>query len=114
MTGDTLKNFRTELEGTSQPFLSHDQSILTLGSCFAEHVGQRLLDFKWRGLNAPFGTLFHPLALEKVLQLAVEGRPLDQTLFVEHDGAFFHHDLHSQFHAHSPEALQSIWQKTVQ
>ncbi len=105
-----MKNFRTELSVSPWPILSHDQSILTLGSCFAAHVGQRLLEFKWTGLNAPLGTLFHPLALEKLLRMAVKEEDLDEALFVDHDGAFFHHDLHSSFYASSRKALQEMWQ----
>ena len=105
-----MKNFRTELNVSPWPILSHEQSILTLGSCFAAHVGQRLLEFKWIGLNAPFGTLFHPLALEKLLRMAVNEEDLDEALFVDHDGAFFHHDLHSSFYATSRKTLQEMWQ----
>jgi hypothetical protein len=104
-----MKSFRTELTLTPDPFLDQSRPILTLGSCFAEHIGEKLLEFKWSGLNAPFGTLFHPLALSRLLRLAVEGRDLDGALFVEHDGAFFHHDLHSRFHAVDTAALQKQW-----
>ncbi|WP_141731090.1 GSCFA domain-containing protein [Oligoflexus tunisiensis] len=104
-----MKSFRTDLTLPPDLFLDQSRLILTLGSCFAEHMGQKLLDFKWSGLNAPFGTLFHPLALSKLLRLAVEGKDLDEALFVEHDGAVFHHDLHSRFHAVDAAALQEQW-----
>jgi hypothetical protein len=108
-----MKPFRTELTLPPAPFLARDRPIFTLGSCFAEHIGQRLLDFKWQGLNAPFGALFHPLALSKLLRLAVAEADLEAELFVEHDGAFFHHDLHSRFFAQDPEALQEKWRKVA-
>jgi hypothetical protein len=108
-----MKPFRTELTLPPAPFLERNRPIFTLGSCFAEHIGQRLLDFKWQGLNAPFGTLFHPLALSKLLRLAVAEADLEPELFVEHDGAFLHHDLHSRFFAQDPAALQEKWREVA-
>jgi hypothetical protein len=108
-----MKPFRTELTLPPTPFLERDRPVFTLGSCFAEHIGQRLLDFKWQGLNAPFGTLFHPLALSKLLRLAAVEADLDAGLFVEHDGAYFHHDLHSRFFAQDPKALQEKWREVA-
>jgi hypothetical protein len=108
-----MKPFRTDFTLPPDRFLERDRPILTLGSCFAEHIGQKLLDFKWSGLSAPFGTLFHPLALSKLLRLAVEERDLDEDLFVEHDGAIFHHDLHARFFAHEASALQKKWRKVA-
>lgn len=104
-----MKSFRTDFALAPDPFLERERAILTLGSCFAEHIGQKLLDFKWEGLNAPFGTLFHPLALSKLLRLAVQEGDLDEDLFVEHDGAIFHHDLHSRFYAQDALTLQKQW-----
>lgn len=106
-----MRPFRTDFALTPDPFLEPNRPILTLGSCFAEHIGQKLLDFKWQGLNAPLGTLFHPLALSKLLRLAVEQADLDAALFVEHDGAFFHHDLHSRYYATDPTVLQTQWRE---
>lgn len=108
-----MKPFRTELTLPPTPFLERNRPIFTLGSCFAEHMGQRLLDFKWQGLNAPFGTLFHPLALSKLLRLAATDADLETGRFVEHDGAYFHHDLHSRFFAQDPAALQEKWRQVA-
>jgi hypothetical protein len=107
--GDSMKSFRTDFALPRDPFLERERPILTLGSCFAEHIGQKLLDFKWQGLNAPFGTLFHPLALSRLLRLAEAEAALDEGLFVEHDGAVFHHDLHSRFYAGDTATLQMKW-----
>ncbi len=108
-----MKSFRTDFALAPDPFLERERAILTLGSCFAEHIGQKLLDFKWQGLNAPFGTLFHPLALSKLLRLAVEKADLEEELFVEQDGAIFHHDLHSRFFAQDALTLQKQWRETA-
>jgi len=108
-----MKSFRTDFALIADPFLEQDRPILTLGSCFAEHIGQKLRDYKWQGLSAPFGTLFHPQALSKVMRLACEDADLDAALFWEHDAAFFHHDLHSRFHATDPAALQLQWREVA-
>lgn len=104
-----MKSFRTDFSLKPEPFLAQDRPILTLGSCFAEHIGQRLLACKWQGLNSPLGALFHPVALSRLLVLAQRNAPLDDAYFVEAEGVFFHHDLHSRFHAADRPGLQTQW-----
>ena len=51
--------------------LGYDSHILTLGSCFAEHIGKKLQYYKYRCVLNPFGILFHPLAIENLISRAM-------------------------------------------
>lgn len=51
--------------------ITYGGHILTLGSCFAEHIGNKLGYYKYRSLLNPFGILFQPLAIENLLTRAV-------------------------------------------
>ncbi|MCX6128358.1 MAG: GSCFA domain-containing protein [Proteobacteria bacterium] len=103
--------FRTDFELPIKPLLHHKRAIVTLGSCFAGTIGQKLLQYKWQGLNESFGTLFQPTAIERLLTLALGDLQLDPDLFVLHDGVYFHYDLPHMFYADNPENLQISWQK---
>lgn len=99
--------FRTELTipPTSAP-ISLGQGILTLGSCFAEVIGQQLRQNKATVLVNPFGTVFNPLSCHALLKRIItqETKELEQGL-LERQGQWFHYDFHSSFTASQPEAL---------
>lgn len=78
------------------PFpISHHSKILSMGSCFAQTIGQKMADAKLNILINPFGTIFHPLALEGLLDKAVFSDSFDENLILERDGLFFHFEAHS-------------------
>lgn len=75
--------------------IDYNSRIVSLGSCFAVNIGQKLDYFKFRNTTNPFGILFHPLALEKFIGFAVNGKT-----FTEAD-IFFHNERWHCFDAHS-------------
>ena len=63
--------FRTEL--TIAPVagqLPRTARVLTMGSCFAESIGSRLAAHKVETRVNPFGNVFQPLALARLLRAA--------------------------------------------
>ena len=102
--------FRTELSiapATDQ--LARTARVLTLGSCFADSIGARLTAAKVTALVNPFGTVFQPLALVKLLRAAA-GEEVDwQQHVVQARGRWQSYDLHGSIGADSPvELLQDI------
>ena len=60
--------FRTEVELPHPSFgLSHDDTIVMLGSCFAENIGQKLLRAKFDVDINPYGIVYNPISVAKVL-----------------------------------------------
>ncbi len=80
--------------------------IVTLGSCFAEVMGQRLADHKLTVLNNPFGTIFNPVSIAKLLTMALQGTMPDENRYLERDGVWFHYDFHSSLWANSRGELR--------
>lgn len=77
------------------PQLDYKSRVVSLGSCFAVNMGQKLDYFKFRNTTNPFGILFHPLAIEKFIDVAV-----NQKHFTELD-VFYHNERWHCFDAHS-------------
>lgn len=83
------------LEKQSNNLIDYNSNVLLLGSCFVENIGDKLDYFKFRNTSNPFGVLFHPQAIEALIQKAIEG-----DLYTE-DHLFYHNEQWHCFDAHS-------------
>lgn len=96
----------TPISIPKSPFpISHQSKILSMGSCFAQTIGQKLVDHKFDCLVNPFGTIFNPYSLVKILEAALFQEAFDEVDSVERDGLFFHYSSHSDLVADSKEVL---------
>ena len=60
--------FRTILTPTrSQIEITHQDKVLCMGSCFAEHIGERLIYHKIPTSLNPFGIVYNPITIAKNL-----------------------------------------------
>ncbi|QHV97112.1 GSCFA domain-containing protein [Spirosoma endbachense] len=87
--------------------------IVTIGSCFAEVMGRRLADHKLTVLDNPFGTIFNPVSIAKLLTMALYGTLPDENRYVERDGVWFHYDFHSSLWANSRDELRNRLTQTL-
>ena len=106
--------FRTELSLAPDPQqLPRTARVLTVGSCFADSIGTQLAAHKVEALINPFGTVFQPLALGRLLRAAA-GEDVDwQQHVVEARGRWQSYDLHGSIGADSPVALLQTIQELV-
>lgn len=75
--------------------IDYNSKIVSLGSCFAVNIGEKFEYYKFQNTINPFGILFHPLALEKIIAKAIL-----QEEFTEKD-IFFHNERWHSFDVHS-------------
>ena len=107
-----MQNFRTTFPiPPSSNKISLDSQILTVGSCFADVVGNQLRDNKLDILVNPFGTLFNPLSIFKILSPSYT--QADERLYVENQKMWFHYDFHSQFISNSKGNLEAQINQTL-
>ena len=104
-------DFRTQTERISlNPRLRHSDKVLVMGSCFAEHIGERLARMKFRTLVNPYGVLYNPLSIATGLGCLIERRPFElEELHEFPDGGWntwLHHSQYSK--PNKEEALQHI------
>lgn len=98
--------FRTELQTASSPLkIRLGDSVFGLGSCFAEHTGRLLADYKWDVLINPFGTLFDPLSMARALEYISQGKDLEDWGYVQREGIWCHFHLHSRISAQKQEEM---------
>lgn len=89
-------NFTTKihLEKYNHP-IDYNSSIMLLGSCFAENMGEKFEYFKFRNVVNPFGIIFNAVSIEKLIH-----RGVNKIEFTEKD-IFFYNDLWHCFEVHS-------------
>lgn len=89
-------NFRTQIPiPKSNHLKDYNSKIVSLGSCFAVNMAEKLDYFKFQNSCNPVGILFHPLAIEKLIDFAVSGKQ-----FTDND-IFFHNERWHCFDVHS-------------
>ena len=94
--------------------ITHPSKILSMGSCFAQTIGQKMADSKFDILINPFGTIFHPLNLADLLDHALFLDPLDRDGILERDGLFMHYSTHSDLTGKTPEDLANRYAGQLQ
>lgn len=99
--------FRTEIPLAPFPTsIDYSSKLLTLGSCFAQVIGNKLSDAKFNTLVNPYGTIFNPISLFKLLEISItrEYTFLEQGM-VFRDNRWYNFHLHSDLNAPSKEEL---------
>lgn len=85
--------------------IDYNSSILLIGSCFATAMGEKFDYFKFQNLLNPFGILFHPLAIEKLVYRSLNNRFYIQDELVFNNEQWHCLDAHSQLSSSKPEEL---------
>ena len=82
------------IEKSKNP-ITYESKILALGSCFAENMSEKFQYFKFQIATNPFGIIFNPVSIEKLVN-----RVVNKIEFTEKD-IFFHNDLWHCYEVHS-------------
>lgn len=88
--------FRTQipLSKTNNP-IDYNSKVLSFGSCFAENMADKFDYFKFQNETNPFGIIFNPVSIEKIIN-----RTVQEKWFTEKD-VFFHNERWHSFDVHS-------------
>lgn len=100
--------FRTELSPKpSNHKIQTGNRIISIGSCFADNIGQQLADHKFRVVRNPFGIIFNPLSIFELLEGALNGNPLPESSYLSRNGVYFNYKVHSELNGNSEKQLTS-------
>jgi len=85
--------------------IDYHSQLLWLGSCFAENMGNQFEQLGFSQLSNPFGILFQPLALHRLVERALQANYFTQTDLVHHNELWHCFELHSICSNPDPEAM---------
>lgn len=105
-----MSSFRTDVGIHPYPFpITLESKILTTGSCFADTIGERLNRNKFQALVNPFGVIYNPHSIHRVLRYAVFNEGIPEHTYLKNGEVYLNYNFHSTFSAlHSPELLYKL------
>ena len=105
-----MPDFRTTLKAQKAPFsISHQDHLLCLGSCFAQHIGTRLQNNHFSTVLNPFGILYNPASIAHALQQLLRQKKMGTSDLFQNQGIWYSFAHHGHFSDPDPElALQKI------
>lgn len=102
--------FRTEIKAEKSVIqLESFREVMMIGSCFADNIAARMRQTLWPAYN-PFGMLYNPLSIHKILENLLLMPEEDAVTFFEDsvfrtDGMYFSWMFDSRMHGRSREEL---------
>jgi hypothetical protein len=102
--------FRTSIPiPTSNYLIDYNSKIMSLGSCFAVNMAEKLDYFKFQNSCNPIGILFHPLAIQKLIDFVVSGKQFGENDIFFHNERWHCFDVHSDLsNSNKEELLESL------
>lgn len=96
--------FRTALKAEKSAIqISHNDHTLCMGSCFAEHMGRRMADGKFKVLTNPYGIVYNPISLEDGIFRLMGNVEFEESDLFERDGLWHSFRHHGHFSGPDPE-----------
>lgn len=83
-------NFTTQIQIPKNPQpITYQSCVMSWGSCFAENMGAKFEYYKFKTSTNPFGIVFNPVSIEKLLN-----RVVHKIEFTEKDIFFYNEQWH--------------------
>ncbi|KAB1156611.1 GSCFA domain-containing protein [Flavobacterium luteum] len=98
--------------------IDYNSNIVSLGSCFAESMAVKFEYFKFQNIVNPFGIIFNPVSIEKVVSRAINHEQFTEKDIFFHNERWHCYEVHSDLSTENKEeflnTLNSLQQSTHQ
>ncbi len=99
-------HFRTEiLPDKPARLIGYADSVICMGSCFAENVGSRFQNYRFRTSVNPFGILFNPMSVASSLNKMMGDELFQLSDLVNYNGLWHSFSHHGSFSSSSSEQV---------
>lgn len=100
-----MNEFRTEMIPVLKKNIDRKSAIITLGSCFSDAIGSKLKENKFETLVNPFGTVYNPISIHRLLANAIQAKYPTKETYLRSQDIYFNYDFHSRFFSSSEDDL---------
>lgn len=109
-----MSDFRTVLTfKESKSKIDHNSKVLSIGSCFAEHITMRLEQRKFDTLLNPFGILYNPVSIATGLAILTGQRQLKEEELFEDNGLWHNFLFHGKYSGTNQDEVWTEMQQLV-
>ncbi len=99
--------FRTILQSKKSSWeISHEDFVLSIGSCFADCISTKLSENEFKVSGNPFGIIYNPLNIVNNL-IESDKEYLTCKNHVYRNGKFYHYNFHSEINANTEVELET-------
>ena len=100
----------TRISIPKAPFaFSYTEQTVLLGSCFAENIGKKLEENKFKTDLNPFGTLYNPSSIAEAIRMLLHPERFTGDDLFRHEGVYHSFSHHSRFSSPSEtECLENM------
>ncbi len=89
--------FQTSIPIQKSDFLiDYSSKLVSFGSCFAENMGDKFDYFKFSTLTNPFGIIFNPNSLEKIILRSIHKKYFTENDIFYYNEAWHCYEVHSE------------------
>jgi len=85
--------------------ISLQDPMLTIGSCFSDSIGNQLEQNKFKALVNPFGVIFDPFSITRLLTYSINNQLPDEQTYVLSQGVYKNLEFHSSYRGASQDEL---------
>lgn len=90
--------FRTVIPLPKAPFtISHKDRLVTIGSCFSEHIGRYFAQYRFDTDINPFGQQYNPGSIARAIDRLLSATPYSADELVLQDECYHSYDHHGSF-----------------
>ena len=83
--------------------ISYDSKVLLMGSCFSENIGEKLEYFKFQNLRNPFGIIFNPVSIHRLVERALTNELFTEANIFQKEESWHCFEVHSLVSAGTKE-----------
>ncbi|MBK8806473.1 MAG: GSCFA domain-containing protein [Bacteroidales bacterium] len=107
-------NFRTEVPLPKSALkIDFQDKILSLGSCFASNIADKLSSQKFSVCNNPFGVLFNPVSIKNNIQLLINNIIEPDFKIFEYNNLWHSWFFHENFSTNTQSEIETKIQDTI-
>ncbi|MBW2936747.1 GSCFA domain-containing protein [Aureisphaera sp. CAU 1614] len=89
-------NLQTQIPlSPKEPQINYQSKVVLMGSCFTENIGGKLDYFQFQNIQNPFGVIFNPVSIEKLIFRALHDDFYTENDVFQHKGLWHCYEVHS-------------------
>lgn len=93
--------------------IEHTDQIFSIGSCFADEMGSLLSDFKFSTLHNPFGVIYNPISINRLIQNSINQELTQESDVIKSGDIYYHWQTHGRISGLQADELEELYNHQI-